>query len=228
MAGVLNDYERTVRQRNALLKSWHRGGADQAMLGVWNDQLAELGAAVARARVNALHDLRQPLVDAYAAVAPESATPRADYESSWWNTQLDSHEDYRSALLTALEHKRVPEIERGITLVGPHRDDCFLALGPLPAKGYASHGESWSLALALRLGTFALLRQAFDSGGDPVLVLDDVFAELDSDRRRRLGDMVGEAEQVLITAAVPEDVPDSLRARTLTVTKDQVSRVDDD
>lgn len=227
MAGVLNDFERTIRQRNALLKAWHRS-PDNAMLGVWNDQLADLGAAVGHARVKAVEQLLDPLIEAYASVAPAGAKPRMSYESSWWSPDLETVADYRQALLEALEHKRGAEIERGQTLVGPQRDDCHLSIGDLPAKGYASHGESWSLALALRLATFHLLRQSFDSGGDPVLILDDVFAELDAERRFRLGQLVSEAEQVLVTAAVPEDVPESLRGRALYVTRDDFSRVHDD
>lgn len=225
MAGVLNDYERTLRQRNALLKSWHRGGANSAMLEVWNEQLADVGAAVTHARLSALDALNMPLVEAYESVAQGGAIPGAEYESSWRTEAQTSREELREALLAAAESKRAAEIERGQTLVGPQRDECFLKLGDLPAKGYASHGESWSLALALRLATFQMLRSAFDSGGDPVLILDDVFAELDSQRRHRLGEIVAAAEQVLITAAVANDVPDSLRGRTMSVHRETVSQV---
>ncbi len=122
----------------------------------------------------------------------------------------------------ALAEARAQEIERGVTLVGPHRDDLLLRLGELPARGYASHGESWSFALALRLAAYDLLRA---EGGDPVLILDDVFAELDSQRRRRLAEIVAPAEQVLITAAVAEDVPRELSGARFDVTEGSVTRV---
>jgi DNA replication and repair protein RecF len=121
----------------------------------------------------------------------------------------------REALLATLEEVRTGEVERGVSLVGPHRDDLVLSLGELPAKGYASHGESWSFALGLKLAAYQLLRH--DLGDDPVLILDDVFAELDSGRRERLAAMVADCEQVLVTAAVGDDVPASLRGRTYAV-----------
>ena len=135
-------------------------------------------------------------------------------------------EDLQPALRQALADRQRAELERGLTLVGPQRDDLALAIGDLPAKGYASHGESWSLALSLRLATFELLRSSFDTaGGDPVLILDDVFAELDSERRQRLAERVVDAEQVIVTAAVAEDVPLILSGGSLSVTRDGVSRV---
>jgi len=124
----------------------------------------------------------------------------------------------RTELLASFDAQRQAEIDRGITLVGPHRDDVILTLGPLPAKGYASHGESWSFALGLKLAAYQLLRR--DLGEDPVLVLDDVFAELDVERRERLATLVADCEQVLVTAAVGADVPEALRTsgRTYAVT----------
>jgi DNA replication and repair protein RecF len=128
----------------------------------------------------------------------------------------------QARLLEATGRMRATELERGVCLVGPHRDDLVLSLGPLPAKGYASHGESWSFALALRLAAYELLRH--EGGSDPVLVLDDVFAELDSGRRERLAGLVAGAEQVLVTAAVPQDVPDSLAGARVTVHAGEVAR----
>ena len=130
-------------------------------------------------------------------------------------------DELRQMLLDTLAERRDQEIERGVNLVGPHRDDLVLGLGPMPAKGYASHGESWSFALGLRLAAYHLLRH--DLGDDPVLVLDDVFAELDSGRRERLAAMIADCEQVLITAAVPEDVPESMAGRRYSVTLGEVS-----
>jgi DNA replication and repair protein RecF len=124
------------------------------------------------------------------------------------------------ALLAEVERRRDDEIDRGISLVGPHRDELTLGLGTLPVKGYASHGESWSFALALRLASYDLLRA---DGDDPILILDDVFAELDSGRRERLAELVAGAEQVLVTAAVPEDVPAALRGNRIDVVDGQVA-----
>jgi DNA replication and repair protein RecF len=125
-------------------------------------------------------------------------------------------------LLAEVSKRRGEELDRGVCLVGPHRDDLALRIGPLPAKGYASHGESWSLALALRLASFDLLRA--EEGGSPVLILDDVFAELDVGRRDRLAAMVAVADQVLITAAVADDVPASLDGVRFDVRDSEVHR----
>jgi DNA replication and repair protein RecF len=197
-------------------------------LTIWDAQLAELGSQVVCARLAGLAKLGQPLRSAYEAVAPHSQAPSAIYQSSWLPPHLaaDPHpQAVTEAILAAIDEQRQAEIDRGLTLVGPHRDDVLLSIGELPAKGYASHGESWSLALALKLATFEVLKSAFDTGGDPVLVLDDVFAELDSERRERLGALVAEAEQVIVTAAVAADVPGALRGRTLSVTRDGDSQV---
>ena len=134
--------------------------------------------------------------------------------------EIPTIEELHDELLASYEAAHAQEVERGANLVGPHRDDLLLSLGDLPAKGYASHGESWSMALGLKLAAYHLLRH--DLGDDPVLILDDVFAELDAGRRARLADLVADCEQVLVTAAVPEDVPATLTGRTLTVTLGEV------
>jgi DNA replication and repair protein RecF len=243
-AGVLADYERVVRQRSALLKSvvgtWRRDDSYETTLDVWNDQLIRLGSELTYARLGLLDQLGPPLEGAYSTVAPENGHLSASYESQWLTdvgvsdatgsqaaaSKAPSLDLITASLTEAVGNRRRPELERGLTLVGPHRDDLLLTLGGLPAKGYASHGESWSIALSLRLATFTLQRQTFDAGGDPVLLLDDVFAELDSRRRARLADIAVEAEQVLVTAAVAADVPEVLRGRTLSVqrTTEGVSR----
>lgn len=228
LAGVLQDYDRVVRQRSALLKSLPRGAGIPDTLTIWDAQLAELGSQVVRARLAALAELAEPLQAAYEAVAPASQAPSAVYQSSWLPAQVAAEpqpDAVAQAILAAIEDQRRAEIDRGLTLVGPHRDDVLLSIGELPAKGYASHGESWSLALALKLATFEVLKASFDTGGDPVLVLDDVFAELDSERRERLAQLVAEAEQVIVTAAVAADVPGALRGRTLSVTREGDSQV---
>ena len=238
LAGVRSDYERVLKQRNALLKSAgsavRAGRGDLGTLDVWDAHLAAAGAQLLAARLELLESLR-PLVDkAYDAVAGAGSdgggAPRTgsgpaalEYRSSLGDDipLVADRALLTDALSAALVQRRRAELERGISLVGPHRDDVVLRLGPIPAKGYASHGESWSLALALRLASYDLLR--FD-GGEPVLVLDDVFAELDVGRRDRLTTVAVAAEQVLVTAAVGADVPDALGGARFAVGGGQVRR----
>lgn len=226
LAGLQSDYERVVRQRSALLKTMARTRAgDPAALAVWDDQLVSLGVEVARERLAVLSQLAGPFEAAYQAVAGVPADVEAGYESRWLSAGGHDTESMVEAFRRALDERRRAELERGLTLVGPQRDDIALSLGGLPAKGYASHGESWSVALALRLASFQLLRTGWGTGGDPVLILDDVFAELDAGRRDRLADLVAGAEQVLVTAAVAADVPPPLRGRVLAVRRDGDSEV---
>ncbi|MFL6138942.1 MAG: DNA replication/repair protein RecF [Frankiaceae bacterium] len=228
-AGVRADYERVLKQRNALLKSagHARRGGDLRTLDVWDEHLCSAGAELLAARVELVEALR-PLVDkAYDAVADSGGPASIDYRSSLGaDAPLVADRAVLTAAMAArLAAVRPAEIERGVSLVGPHRDDLVLSLGQLPAKGYASHGESWSYALALRLAAYDLLRADGEDGGDPVLVLDDVFAELDTTRRDRLAELVGPAEQVLVTAAVPGDVPELLAGARYDVMAGQVTRV---
>lgn len=191
-----------------------------ATLSVFDQQLAEIGGALLYARLRLLRDLRPYLSEAYGTISDSGTRADAAYRSSLAEDlptaqqvaagEVPEQADLVTAILGSIERVRTQEQERGVCLVGPHRDDLHLTLGELPAKGYASHGESWSLALALRLAAFHLLRH--DLGTDPVLVLDDVFAELDTGRRERLADLVADCEQVLVTAAVAEDVPERLLA----------------
>jgi DNA replication and repair protein RecF len=227
LAGVRADYERVLKQRNALLKSAaaarRTGGIDLSTLDVWDAHLARAGGDLLNARLE-LVDLLRPLVDkAYAAVADGVASTALDYRSSLAErTPLEpDRAALTAALLEEVTRRRPEELLRGVSLVGPHRDDLVLSLGGLPARGYASHGESWSYALALRLAAYELL---CSDGGEPVLVLDDVFAELDAGRRDRLARLVGSAEQVLVTAAVPADVPASLRGARYDVEAGRVQR----
>ncbi|MDQ1679613.1 MAG: replication and repair protein RecF [Frankiaceae bacterium] len=226
-AGVRSDYDRVLKQRNALLKTAsqaRRAGQSLQTLDVWDSHLARTGAELLAARLDLVDSLR-PLVDkAYDAVAGGSGPARIDYRASLDPDVplLPDREMLAAALLDQLAVVRPQELERGISLVGPHRDDLLLQLGELPARGYASHGESWSYALALRLAAYELLRA---DGGEPVLILDDVFAELDTPRRDRLADMVEPAEQVLITAAVPSDVPERLGGARYDVAAGSVTRV---
>ena len=233
-AGVRADYDRVLKQRNALLRSGAGRRAEQVdlrTLEVWDSHLSTAGAELLAGRIDLVDGLR-PLVDkAYQAVAESSfasAGPAAiDYRSSLGEeVPLVADRDMLSAaMLNQISEVRKAELERGITLVGPHRDELVLKLGPLPAKGYASHGESWSFALALKLAAYDLLRAETDAGGEPVLVLDDVFAELDGHRRERLANLVAGAEQVLVTAAVPEDVPEALSGARVDVMGGEVRRI---
>ncbi|RCK70353.1 DNA replication/repair protein RecF [Desertihabitans brevis] len=215
LAGVKADYERVLRQRNTLLKSL--SGRSRAMaeaagtLEVWDDNLVRLGAELVHARMQSLADLAPFTAQWYADIAPTNNVATARYQTAVLPAEREPGVPARAELVEAmaseLRRRRGDELQRGLTLVGPHRDDVVLSLGELPARGYASHGESWSYALSLRLGAAALLRS---EDVQPVLILDDVFAELDATRRQRLAAGVGEAEQVLVTAAVVEDVPAEL------------------
>ncbi|WP_328466629.1 DNA replication/repair protein RecF [Streptomyces sp. NBC_00448] len=240
LAGVRADYERVLKQRNTLLKSaalarrhgsraaagpgGRTGGADLSTLDVWDQHLARAGAEVLAQRLDLVAAL-QPLADkAYEQLAPGGGPVGLEYRGSIGDEQMagaTGREDLYGRLLEALGEARKQEIERGVTLVGPHRDDLVLKLGPLPAKGYASHGESWSYALALRLASYELL---CSDGREPVLVLDDVFAELDTRRRERLAELVAPGEQVLVTAAVDDDVPGVLVGTRFAVQNGTVQR----
>ncbi|WP_405490953.1 DNA replication/repair protein RecF [Streptomyces sp. NBC_00096] len=232
MAAVRSDYERVLKQRNTLLKSAamarrHGGRSmDLSTLDVWDQHLARTGAELLAQRLDLIATLL-PLADkAYEQLAPGGGPLGLAYKSSA-GEQVDSGEARtREALyevvLASLADVRKQEIERGVTLVGPHRDDVLLRLGELPAKGYASHGESWSYALALRLASYELLRS---EGSEPVLILDDVFAELDARRRERLAELVAAGEQVLVTAAVDDDVPGVLAGTRFAVSGGEVTRL---
>jgi DNA replication and repair protein RecF len=220
IAAVRADYDKVLRQRTALLKSASgaRYRGDQSALDtldVWDSRLAEHGAELMAARIDLVNQLAPEVEKAYQLLAPESRSAAIGYRAS-----MDAivpgtlggadREFLEAGLLAALGARRDAELERGVCLVGPHRDDLELRLGDQPAKGFASHGESWSLAVALRLAAYELLRA---EGSDPVLLLDDVFAELDAARRLALATVAESAEQVLVTAAVLEDIPAGWDAR---------------
>ncbi|XTZ15169.1 DNA replication/repair protein RecF [Micromonospora echinospora] len=229
-AGVRADYERVVKQRNALLRTAYlarktggtRGG-DLSTLAVWDTHLARHGAELLAGRLELVAALTPHVTKAYDAVAAGRAEAGIAYRPSVELAEpVPDRAALTEALTAALAEARTAEVERGTTLVGPHRDDLVLTLGPLPAKGYASHGESWSFALALRLAAYDLLRS---DGIEPVLVLDDVFAELDAGRRERLAGLVGGAAQLLVTCAVDDDVPVALRGARYQVGEGTVRRV---
>lgn len=239
-AGVIADYERVLKQRNSLLKS-ARGarvsGDALSTLDLWDERLVELGSAIIDGRADLVERLRPHVSAAYTAIAgsghradlalelttrgsqPEDgaaaipdAVPADEGTASESAAGSATADQFRSALTRV----RRAELDRGLSLVGPHRDDLTLVLNELPARGYASHGESWSFALSLKLASAALLR-AESQLGDPVVVLDDVFAELDESRRAQLAAAIGDYEQVLITAAVLGDVPSELAGNTVRI-----------
>src|SRR3954453_18475264 len=226
LAGVRSDYDRVLKQRNALLKTARLARGDAlATLDVWNGHLVDLGSQLLAARLRLIADLAPHVTRAYADVAgPGAASAALGYTSTvplagdgaplTEGTTLPTADELAEALRARIEERRREEVDRGMTLVGPHRDDLVIPLGPAQAKGFASHGESWSLALALKLATFALFRA---DGEEPILVLDDVFATLDADRRAALASVARSAEQTLITAAVLEDVPAELRQHVVEV-----------
>lgn len=231
MAGVLSDYERVLRQRNTLLKTMYaaRGSSREsalATLAVWDDHLVATGTELLRTREALATDLAPYLGKAYEAVARGASRDDARLEYQASVPEPADGEDLTTSFRAELARRQHDEIGRGVTLVGPHRDDILLTLGPgddqrLPVRGYASHGESWSFALALRLASYDLLRA---DGDDPILILDDVFAELDVERRTQLAELVAGAEQVLVTAAVAADVPTQLRGVTFHVAGGEVTR----
>jgi len=234
IAGVRADYDRVLKQRNALLKSEsvaRKAGADRivATLEVWDEKLAALGGELIAERIALLRALQPLAREQYARVSGSDVDMQlaCSYESSVMDTAegIDEagtdRDAWRECMLVAIERRRKDEIDRGITLVGPQRDDVDLRLGTFPAKGYASHGESWSLALSLRLASFDLLTA---DGQSPILILDDVFAELDAVRRAHLAEQVHSAEQAFITAAVAEDVPGGLGGVRFDVKKGSARR----
>jgi DNA replication and repair protein RecF len=230
MAGVYSDYERVLKQRNTLLRSAKNLTASSSGLSTldsWDDSLVRIGSEIVAARFDIASKIAPHLADAYASIADEKNNPSIKVKSSIVSKDIESDSDdsflntgdraeIEDLFKQRLVGLRPRELERGVSLVGPHRDDLLLLLGTLPAKGYISHGESWSYALSLKLASAALIRKEARAG-DPVLILDDVFAELDSTRRSRLAALVSHNEQVIITAAVSEDVPAELNASRFTV-----------
>jgi DNA replication and repair protein RecF len=234
LASVRQDYERVLKQRNSLLKTAghaRRGSSSEesalSTLGVWDAHLARTGAEILAERLRLVSELRPYVGNAYATVARGATSDDAglEYQPSLDIADLTDRAALTDRLLKELERRRPDELDRGVSLVGPHRDELALTLGNgehrLPVRGYASHGESWSFALALRLASYDLVRA---DGDDPILILDDVFAELDAERRAQLAELVAGAEQVLVTAAVAADVPEKLAGTRYLVGDGEVTR----
>ncbi len=212
--GVKSDYEKVLRQRNALLKSFNRKNIDST-LDVWNEQLAQLGAEITHTRIQFIRDIKPFIHDRYHAISGgENAVSESKisitYQSKYLSEseiELLTQDEIKTQILEQLDVRKKDELIRGITLVGPHRDELFIGLGELPVRGYASHGECWSAALALRVASADVLRA---DGIEPILILDDVFAELDEIRRTTILELTRDAPQVFITAAVDSNVPTEL------------------
>ncbi|WP_138416891.1 DNA replication/repair protein RecF [Sinomonas gamaensis] len=251
-AGTRADYERVLKQRNALLKTARtsrsrgsripdaHGGTVESTLDVWDQQLARIGAELLAARLELVERLRPHVATAYAQLTDGSKAAQLAYRASIEGLVADDDGEptpeasvppssaagletlaageIAERFLAALAASRPRELERGLSLVGPHRDELELLLGPAPAKGFASHGETWSFALALRLASYyVMLDDSTVEGDEPILILDDVFAELDTARRTRLASIVAKAEQVIVTAAVDGDIPAELSGRRVQV-----------
>lgn len=246
-AATRSDYDRVLKQRNALLKSARSGkftAGHEATLDVWDQHMARAGAELLHARLALVELLRPHLARSYAGLTDTSKPADVAYRSTVQDQMDDdgaplshqggtgvtgragTHEDLRALSVDELAERyvrafaesRKKELERGISLVGPHRDELELTLGQAPAKGYASHGETWSLCLSLRLASYYVMLDDERTGGSaPILILDDVFAELDVQRRRKLAAIVAGAEQVLVTAAVEADIPEELAGRRVNV-----------
>lgn len=224
------DFERVLRQRNALLKSARRArrwsAEEESTLAVWDEHLCAAGARLLHGRLHVLRLLARPLQEMYAALTNGSKSATYAYESTvplarGTHAEVPPVAELAADMARELAAQRDEERARALTLVGPHRDELTLFLGPAPARGFASHGETWSLALALRLAAYdVLVADDPDPDGRPVLILDDVFAELDSARRSRLARLVGRAEQVIVTAAAVEDIPEELTGPRILIRQD--------
>jgi DNA replication and repair protein RecF len=215
LAGVLNDYDRVLKQRNTLLRT----RAPQSAIAPWTEQLINLASVITAERI-ALVDALNPLVAANYKELNEVKKAAIIYKSNIeeLSTNTEANQQLISAKIAEMQYQ---EVERGVTLVGPHRDDLVLQLGEFPAKGYASHGESWSFAISLKIGALELLKS---EGLDPILILDDVFAELDTNRRARLVQATKLAEQTIVTAAVEDDLPTDLNDFRLYVSNGKVTK----
>ena len=216
IAGVISDYERAVKQRNSLLKT--RASSDA--LNPWDKQVAELGGEIITLRMLALNELKPIFNQVYKDIS-DTKPAEIIYKSSIENPSLSQGENSEK-IMERLVNNRGAELDRGLTLTGPHRDDLLLILGDHAVKGYASHGESWSIALSLKLATYNLLKS---DGLSPILILDDVFSELDEERRERLAEIAKSAEQTIITVAVENDLPKSITGSKYLVRSGAVSKL---
>jgi DNA replication and repair protein RecF len=215
-----SDFERTLKQRNTLLKSLGRrtpSNQARATLDAWDEQLIQSGSEIIFSRLQNINKIKPHISEFGTAISGNTEPLFLSYSNTWLPPEVTNKNEIADLFKTELETRNKDEIDRGATLVGPHRDDLSIQLSSMPAKGYASHGQSWSIAIALRLAAFKTLREHDD---DPILILDDVFAELDEKRRSRLISIISDVEQTLITAAVIEDIPKGLPSNQLLLEDD--------
>lgn len=215
-----SDYERTLKQRNTLLKSLGRRSPSpqaRATLDAWDEQLISTGSEIIFTRLENIKKIQPHVTDFGTTISGDTEPLNLNYLNNWLSPETNDINEIEKLFRAELENRNKDEIDRGLTLVGPHRDDLNIQLSEMPAKGYASHGQSWSIAIALRLAAFKTLREHDD---DPILILDDVFAELDEKRRNRLISIISDVEQTLITAAVVEDIPKGLPSHQLLLEDD--------
>ena len=231
LAGVKAEYDRALKQKTALLKAMSgrsvrmAGAGAEETLGVWDEAIVNLGAELVASRIRTVDDISPLVANDYDGIAPVPSLAQVSYSSSSVPAGTPPEvELIKGMLAERIEARRGEEIARGVCLVGPHRDDVSLVLGALPVKGYASHGEGWSYALALRLASVDLLQE---DGVDPILILDDVFAELDEHRRTRVVQAMESIEQALVTVAVRKDLPGTLTARFFDVGRGTVTPEDE-
>lgn len=205
-----SDFERILKQRNTLLKSLGRRSPSiqaRATLDAWDEQLIQTGSEIITTRLENIARIEPHILEFGAEISGDTEPLSLSYANNWLPVTARDKNEIANIFRTELTNRNKDEVDRGATLVGPHRDDLDIQLSNMPAKGYASHGQSWSIAIALRLAAFRTLREHDD---DPILILDDVFAELDEKRRTRLISIISDVEQTLITAAVIEDIPKGL------------------
>jgi DNA replication and repair protein RecF len=215
-AGIITDYERSLRQRNSLLKA----RAPRQSLEPWDRHIIEFGSQVIEGRLSLLEKLNPHLSSAYNSISTKKEfTTRYKSSTSDLSTNRDEN---KKILQERLEEVHNQERERGVTLIGPHRDDLELKLDANLVKGFASHGESWSVALSLKISSYLLLRE---EGKRPILILDDVFSELDLSRREHLTNLTESADQTLITVAVADDLPKNLNGERFFVKEGHVKKV---
>jgi DNA replication and repair protein RecF len=215
-----SDFERTLKQRNTLLKSLGRRNPSpqaSATLDAWSEQLIQHGTEIIFTRLENIKRIAPQVSEFGKTISGDTEPLYLNYLNNWLPPENITKTEITKLFKAELENRNKDEIDRGATLVGPHRDDVNIQLSNLPAKGYASHGQSWSIAIALRLAAFKTLREHDD---DPILILDDVFAELDEKRRNRLISIIADVEQTLITAAVVEDIPKGLPSKQLLLEDD--------
>jgi DNA replication and repair protein RecF len=218
------EFDRVLRQRTGLLKAAPTSQRALATLDVWDESFARAGAVVVRNRLAVLDKLRPEVLRRYRSVSGVPAEISMEYRASWLPEGSElagklqsgavAGDELRTALFDALARARSRDLERGVSTVGPHRDDVEVLLEGADARLFASQGEQRTLALSLRMAERDLV--AADRGEAPILLLDDIFSELDEGRRGHLVEMVAASGQTIATATSGAGWPMAV-SRTLTV-----------